>query len=350
MAGTETRYGYANGGSPSDRWSLAGNDMNGEPVDGTSTPRNAGDDMDEEYILSPQEAEASRISNKLAAFRQSIERQSNTGTMAGSSNNGAIADGRLPPFAPTADALGQESTLPDSPGPEHNLLPGKRTGRSLSSDSTSLRKVSDSDSKMISWPLNPSGSVNEESALTPVNPDLSLGTVLQGRKSYELQKVEPFFTDPTGLYYSAFRSKLETLTGKTSEGPLCIEEYLVKSEKDWFDRFRNVKLGRSAATTPAGSLFRERMNSPDGSTVGSDDGANDDAGQFLLQDDYKPPRGLKKLLLQRLGNWPLYTFLLAFVSPPKSFHQDSTLAPRGRQRLQPKATTNRTFGFLHKMD
>ena len=35
-------------------------------------------------------------------------------------------------------------------------------------------------------------------------------------------------------------------------------------------------------------------------------------GQFFLGDDYEPPTGLKKLMQKRIGDWPLYSFLLAF--------------------------------------
>lgn len=161
----------------------------------------------------------------------------------------------------------------------------------------------------------------QNSITTPTAAFLSLGTVLQGKKDYKLQNVEPFFTDPTGLYYKAFEKKLSKLNGKSSEGSLCVEEYLTASEKDWFNRFRNVKMGKSPESTPASSVFRlplTRQNST-GSVANVDetDGAEYNRGeQYLLQDDYQPPTGIKKVLLTRIGQWPLYSFLLAFVSLP----------------------------------
>lgn len=113
--------------------------------------------------------------------------------------------------------------------------------------------------------------------------------------------------------------KLEGLDGKTSESALCIEDYLVKSEKKWFDRFRDARLGRTHS--PAPSVFRSkrtsRAPSPAGSIFNEDlsyDGNDKESlgDQFLLGDDYKPPTGLKKWMQMRIGDWPLYSFFLAF--------------------------------------
>ena len=147
---------------------------------------------------------------------------------------------------------------------------------------------------------------------------LNLGAVVQSKKDYKLQNVEPFFDDPTGLYYAAFERKLDDLSGKTSEGPLCVEEFLVQSERDWFNRFRGAKMGRKSL--PASPMFRTRENSPAPSSNGrrgshaSSSELNEGVEQFLLDDDYRPPTGLKKLLLRKIGDWPVYSFLLAFVS------------------------------------
>ena len=141
---------------------------------------------------------------------------------------------------------------------------------------------------------------------------------MKDKKDYKLQNVDPFFDDPTGLYYKAFERRLDDLNGKTSEGSLCIEEYLVKSEKDWFNRFRGAKMGRTSL--PASPMFRTRENSPAPSISNGRTGSNststtsEGVEQFLLQEDYKPPTGLKKILLRKIGDWPVYTFLLAFVS------------------------------------
>ena len=158
---------------------------------------------------------------------------------------------------------------------------------------------------------------------------LSLNSVVGDKKDFKLQKVDPFFTDSTGEYYKAFEERLKTLDGKTSEGPLCIEDYLVKSEKKWFDRFRDARLGRtpghsrqaSRQASPAPSLFKKaRAPSPaesifnDNLEMGHYDGGKEGSidDQFLLGEDYEPPTGLKKWMQMRVGDWPVYSFFLAF--------------------------------------
>lgn len=140
----------------------------------------------------------------------------------------------------------------------------------------------------------------DDSSLSSV----SLETVLRGRKDCTLRKAEPFFTDSTGYYFNVFWTKLEGLNGRTSEGPLCIEKYLVQSEKDWLKRIWGARMGnqRGANQTSNGS-----PTSPQ-STEESDSDSQD---HFLLQGDYNPPTGLKKFFfLLRVGEWPLYSFLL----------------------------------------
>jgi alpha-1,3-glucan synthase len=154
---------------------------------------------------------------------------------------------------------------------------------------------------------------------------LSLDAIVGDKKDFKLQKVDPFFTDSTSEFYNAFESKLGGLTGKNSETELCIEEYLIKSEKSWFDRFRDARLGRSAPDSRAGSRMGSRVTSPmmggahalsarssfdhDGNFIGEVQVEKD---EFLLGDDYKPPTGLKKYLQMKVGDWPAYTILLAF--------------------------------------
>ncbi|KAK5172317.1 Cell wall alpha-1,3-glucan synthase ags1 [Saxophila tyrrhenica] len=151
---------------------------------------------------------------------------------------------------------------------------------------------------------------------------LSLQLVVGERTDFKLQKVDPFFTDSTGLFYREFEEKLKALNSKNSESSdYIIEEFLVKSEKDWFNTFRNAKLGR---LKNHGSSTNLRTYSQPPSTLasrrnsfemhGSDEMSHhsEDAGdEFLLGADYKPPTGMRKWMQLRLGDWPLYAFLLA---------------------------------------
>jgi alpha-1,3-glucan synthase len=65
---------------------------------------------------------------------------------------------------------------------------------------------------------------------------LSIDSITKEKKDFQLQKVDPFFTDSNGEFYQAFEKRLENLSGKNSESELCIEEFLEKSERSWFDR------------------------------------------------------------------------------------------------------------------
>ncbi|KAK5013612.1 hypothetical protein LTR39_003561, partial [Cryomyces antarcticus] len=149
----------------------------------------------------------------------------------------------------------------------------------------------------------------------PAQIQLSLEKVLNEKKDKRPQNLMPFFTDPTGLYYKTFSRKLDDLNGKNSEGPLCVEEYLMKSEKQWFNRLHEAKMGRSTATTPVASRFPSRATSPARSafndSFGGDDG-KEPMSQFLLPENYKAPTGLMRLMNTKIGDWPVYAFLLAF--------------------------------------
>ena len=284
VSGSNTPYGSRTPRASSTRR----NSMSGDETELTDVEERIID----EYILSPEEQESSRRDRRLARLKMSF-----TTHQAGNAPDASL---QIPtrPYRPTSSGSISSSSFspPGTPRPEQSLV---ETG-SISSASGN----------------------HEENSLVPSANNLSLGSVLQGKKDYKLQSVEPFFTDPTGLYYNAFEKKLEKLNGKTSEGALCIEDYLTSSEKDWFNRFRNVKMGKSAAESPASSVFRlplinERMI-PSATTSTMElqhlDAHNNAHEQYLLNDDYKPPTRIKKLLLRRIGEWPLYSFLLAFVS------------------------------------
>ena len=229
----------------------------------------------DEYILNPGERDNQRKLNRLAGLRLSLD---------------ATAESLQPQFARRSSSSGSEENVstPGTPSIEERMLPR---------DSNS-------------------GSRSNSPIPAPAAAYLSLGSVLQGKKDYKLQSVEPFFNDPTGLYYNSFDKKLDKLNGKSSEGLLCIEEYLTLSEQDWFSRFRSVKMGKSAASTPASSVFRLPITQEDSSnsTCSTDNLGEPDlcADQYLLSEDYRPPTGIKKVLMTRIGQWPLYSFMLAF--------------------------------------
>ena len=279
-----------------------------ETAENTAEEDNGEEDVVDEYILTPEQAEASKKKAKLATLRLALEARAEAGVSSSIS---------LPPFAPSGTPI---TSVPGTPlAGDMQLLP--LTGNGTISRSSSSEDIP-AGGRLLPPPLPVQPPTNGltigNASGQAADTTLSLDTILQGKKDYKLQNVDPFFTDPTGLYYHAFEQKLNNLTGKTSEGPLCVEEYLIKSEKDWFNRFRSVKMGKSAASTPASSIFRMKRDSAAASVISdsraSDGGSDNDADQFLLQENYRPPTGLRKFLFRRIGDWPLYSILLAFVS------------------------------------
>lgn len=137
---------------------------------------------------------------------------------------------------------------------------------------------------------------------------VDLTRVLDEKVDKQPQDLQPFFTDPTGLYYRTFERKLATLDGKTSESQLCIESYLEKSEKQWFNRLHDAKMLKpeSSGQTPAAT----RKNSP--RTSITETYQNETMDQFLLPQNYQAPTGMRRLMSKKLGDWPLYSFLIAF--------------------------------------
>lgn len=145
---------------------------------------------------------------------------------------------------------------------------------------------------------------------------LSIDTVVGEKTDYNLQKVDPFFTDSNGKYYHDFEKKLEGLTSSNSTSAgFAIEEFLIKSEKHWFDDYRNAKLGRNHVYSARNSFAASRPMSI-AATEDHHSGEEDDHDyfndEFLLGKDYVPPTGLRKYMQMKIGDWPVYAFLMAF--------------------------------------
>lgn len=172
---------------------------------------------------------------------------------------------------------------------------------------------------------------------------LSVDEVVGDRSDYKLQQVDPFFTDKEGEFYKAFEQRLGDLDSHNSISDLCIEDYLVKSEKVWFDMYRDARLGRgrgrsSSPSSRGASRDRDRSRSRsmlrlpfsgDRRVSGlrnasqlsleitaADEGSGtpsseDEYKQFEIPRDYVPPTGLKKYLQYQVGEWPIYSILLA---------------------------------------
>ncbi|KAL1297187.1 hypothetical protein AAFC00_004759 [Neodothiora populina] len=134
---------------------------------------------------------------------------------------------------------------------------------------------------------------------------VDLSQVLNEKTDKQPQDLQPFFTDPTGLYYKTFERKLENLDGKTSETQLCIEEYLEKSEKQWFNRLHDAKMTKADETTSKRPFKSSPLKEE------AFDAEKETMDQFLLPENYVAPTGLRRLMATKIGDWPVYSFLIA---------------------------------------
>jgi alpha-1,3-glucan synthase len=171
----------------------------------------------------------------------------------------------------------------------------------------------------------------------PTSSVLDLSTVKGVGADFELQHIDPTFSDTTGEYFNAFQRMLESLDGQNSETDLCIEEYLVNSEKAWFKKFREAKLGRnrhlsgtydalpvpSREASPSLSStnvrgHRRSRSYPDSERYSSDNesdmsvfGVPEANDEFLLGENYRRPTFVKRVMQRRIGDWPIYSLILA---------------------------------------
>lgn len=209
----------------------------------------------------------------------------------------------------------------------------------MTTDSTGFRAQSEgAEGDMLGMPTPPPKSFYQQSRNSSM---LSLKDVVGERHDFKLQKVDQNFTDSNEEFYYEFSAMLDdNLTAKNSTTEMCIESFLKKSEKEWFARYRNAKLGisrdasRSRPGSPSGSRPQSRGGDSRNTSVVSRGRArhrsasrsglhivdNSDESQtspwtddeFLLGDGYKAPTGIKKFLSRRVGDWPIYSFFLVF--------------------------------------
>jgi len=148
---------------------------------------------------------------------------------------------------------------------------------------------------------------------------LSLQSIVGEQKDFHLQKTDPFFTDTTGVYYHNFEKMLDGVDSKNSTDRYCIEKFLEKSEKQWFGQRHNAKLGLSIFSSPRSSIYEHprESNASHGQEAVTEEREVDpaeDLEQFNLGHDFVPIKGIRKLLQRKIGDWQIYSLILAFVS------------------------------------
>jgi alpha-1,3-glucan synthase len=225
--------------------------------------------------------------NRLGALRSIGSRVSVFNRFSASTISGE--SGRSIPSAPSTVVSGGGSLTHQglslaSPSPA-SLSPASLSPASLS-PVASIFQFSDS--------MNLDGAVNGPSR------QLSLRSVATTHSECSLQQnPAPIFTDSKNKYYNTFSQKLDKLNTKPSASNICIEEYIVESEKDWFNRYHSASL----STT---SLLRGKK---------TEDSRRKSVAEYheFLGDGYQAPRGVKMFMQMKIGTWYTYSFLLAFV-------------------------------------
>ena len=143
---------------------------------------------------------------------------------------------------------------------------------------------------------------------------LSVDQIKGTRQSFSLETADPTFKDETGKYARYFQGMLQRLTGKNSESDLCIEDFIVNSEKEWSDNQRQLKLGRRSSRSPSPYLGSHSSPSLNDQDEDEDDVSNweDLSSQELLRpESFQRPPIIQRWLLARVFDWPVYSILLA---------------------------------------
>lgn len=126
-----------------------------------------------------------------------------------------------------------------------------------------------------------------------------------------LLQTDPFFTDVKHDYQRVFEKKLTRLNAKNTY-ETCINEFIEKAEKDWFNRLRGLKLGKLDDSSRMGIEPKSSSKVPASTSRDISMPDEETENQFSLETNYKPPSGLKLFMLRRIGDWPFYSILVAF--------------------------------------
>ncbi len=282
----------------------------------------------QEMFISQEQAEAN--------YRDS-ERRLAAAALEGNSSNGL--ERSSPPIDTFSESFrGRGRSRSPLPDESDEMLADSRPGTGLLDPSSLPMRIRSSHHRR-----------NRSSAL-------DLSTIKNASTTdFSLQKVDPTFEDKTGVYYAKFESMLGSLSGKTSEDDLCVEQFLVDSEKEWFKRMRAERLGRGdrsrsrdsrSGLSPRPAWPRDSLHgngsrsssvsaSPYARESDSEEASPRPSGEmdeFLLGANYQRPSVLKRWLQTRIGDWPIYSILLALgqIMAANSYQITLLTGPQGQ--------------------
>ncbi|EEB07807.1 alpha-1,4-glucan synthase Ags1 [Schizosaccharomyces japonicus yFS275] len=148
---------------------------------------------------------------------------------------------------------------------------------------------------------------------------LSLASVMTGKekKDFALTKVEQTFTDSDGHALQKFSEKLKELNPKNSKDDLCIELFLLKSEKHFYEARRVQKLGLQKPSKPhfnetsVHPVEEESDSNSSGLSYSQLSQSPNDSMDFVDTDTYQPVTGIKKFMQRKILGWPIYSIIVA---------------------------------------
>ncbi|EPY52099.1 alpha-1,4-glucan synthase Ags1 [Schizosaccharomyces cryophilus OY26] len=226
------------------------------------------------------------------------------------------------------DLFDDETTIRNTPSfrPQMgNFNPEHGVGATLSQDDL-IDSSHPRDSEALSPPVAPyaNNSRNNPYSYGNLQTDssLSLASVMSGKekRDFSLTKVEEIFTDEDGKALKAFQDKLQKLTAKNSKDDLCIEQFIMKSERMFYHEKRAIKLGLqkpnklhvNAASSQSGTDEESLSNGH----ASYDDiiGLTDETPSYTQleeESEYKTIHGLQKFMLFKIYDWPVYSLFIA---------------------------------------
>ncbi|KAJ5580345.1 uncharacterized protein N7459_006330 [Penicillium hispanicum] len=199
-----------------------------------------------------------------------------------------------------------------------NSSPQESRVRSLASTPDSSRYISADESPNGSPPVSLVDGVGRSEAIPLTHEQnvsvLSLPSVMQDHNQpvFNLQKVDPTFTDSMGHFTSRFQQQLAGLNKKNSISDYCIEVYLMKSEKKFFDLYTDAQLKKQPKERPlTGAGLNDAVDDENAEQQDQPGlGGSDDIDLWLARLGYKRPMAVRRFMRWRIGNWPVYSLFL----------------------------------------
>lgn len=263
-----------------------------------------------ECLMASEPAESRRSPSELAMFQSDGERHSLTADF-------------VSPQSPLISKTVSGNEEPPSPGT--TLVDDESISSELTSVDSCL-PISRSLASAETVELNSFGTeANFHVVQAILHAQTSPESILTKRRHYTVRNRETPFTDSTEFYYKSFAIMLRALNSKNSEKNLCIERYLTQSEALWFSCAQGSRMGKPRASSPSSLAYIQKLqhrNTP--RKFQSLD--IEKASQSVSEPHHRTMTGLRSILLIQIGDWPVYSLLIALVRMEKAVLMKSFLA------------------------